>query len=363
MEEQPDYAEEFGWYDSSIYDDGFKPKKNEHTKRVLILGDSFVRPEGFPKTFHEKMNEDENIIYDVESLATYGWGTDQQYLAFNKLALPQKPEIVILAYCLWNDIANNLSRFHLDNGIKPFFTLKKNKLALHTPDGIKQSSNEKFIDNIHQWLYTHSRIYFYGLRTISPLHSNPLFEEKGKNIDGGMDSVLADIPNDFPYVITDRISHYLAFIKEPQPLIQRDKKDIDIQKYGYELTFAILDQFNKEISEYGGEFHLFILPLANPYGWKSGESEQWVKQPDGQMVLLDYMNHIEKMKEYAKQYDISVIDITKEMEEKYSSGKEIINGSHDIHFNKLGNEFVGNLLAEYIKSDNVTVTGANSIQN
>ena len=33
--------------------------------------------------------------------------------AVKNLALKYKPDIVILAFCLWNDIANNLSAFHL----------------------------------------------------------------------------------------------------------------------------------------------------------------------------------------------------------------------------------------------------------
>jgi len=91
---------------------------------------------------------------EIRTLAAAGWGTDQEFIAFMEKGVPWKPDIVVLAFCSLNDIANNLSAirqphdtpWRLEGGmVKPFFILKENnQLELFKISGLKVKTISKF---------------------------------------------------------------------------------------------------------------------------------------------------------------------------------------------------------------------------
>jgi hypothetical protein len=341
------YVRDYGFYDDRIFGEGFPERKTSETKRILFLGDSFVVPDSFTSIFASILRN-HNRLCDVKELATPGWGTDQEYLAFQNIGKKYRPDIVILAFCLWNDLSNNLSMFNQGYQIKPYFILNNKRLSLYTPDGLKNFDGRRNLAiRVHFWCYKNIRIYYYLSRTLSLFCHGPLFADKANNLNGNGERILPSIPARFPFMLTNRISHYLQFVKEPRPIIQVGGKNIDIQDYGYELTFTILAELQKEVASYGGKFYLFILPLANPYGWDKNHSSAVITQPDGQKVVLDYLLHINKLQEHARAYAIPVIDITSEMHQQYQSGRKLIYSDNNTHYNAEGKQFVGETLAEY----------------
>lgn len=99
--------------------------------RTLVLGDSFLITTSITKTifptFLEQMSRGK---IEVRTLATEGWGNDQEFIAFQQKRLQWRPDIVILAFCSLNDISNNVSAIRpnsanpssLGRGIpKPYF--------------------------------------------------------------------------------------------------------------------------------------------------------------------------------------------------------------------------------------------------
>ena len=102
---------------------GKKPDK-KIKKNIILLGDSSVEtshrlnemPENYLRNYLNKTN--------VISFASWGWGTDQQYLHLKKYINKIKPNHVILWFSM-NDIRENEAKYGM--GPKPTFSLKKDK--------------------------------------------------------------------------------------------------------------------------------------------------------------------------------------------------------------------------------------------
>ena len=68
-------------------------------------------------------------------LASGGWGTDQELLAYLQKGRPARPEEVVLAFCANNDISDIVSNGDRTKR-KPYFVLEsEDVLRLHGPDG------------------------------------------------------------------------------------------------------------------------------------------------------------------------------------------------------------------------------------
>lgn len=358
-----DSVTQYGFIDEDVLKFAF-PQKTDDQKYILFVGDSFLVQCNFVTVFNTLLNKGENKEkYILNDISTSGWGTDQEYTAFRNLVYGYKPDFVILTFCLWNDIANNLSAFHLKEGIKPYFIIKNGKLVL-CRSGKRIDKNitvnnknkvQKLLYHGHYNLCRVSYVYFYITRVFEGDY-RPLFFDKQRNIDGRecpfnkFNYFIKTKKN--PYMFTDRISHYLAMIKNPKPVTIKDGRKIYIAEYGYRLTELILKQFNKDVSSYGGKFYVLLLPLANGFGWQSENSEVTFKQADGQQVTLDFMYQINRLKSLCEKNGIKVIDFTKDMEMRFRDSSELIRSVDDIHYNQLGDAWLGSQLYKYFK-DNI----------
>lgn len=351
----------YGFIEEGGFTFKFPDRRNPNEKRILFLGDSFV--DDHKTTFNNHFasylyKKKHKYNYTVRSVATGGWGTDQEYIAFNHLALNYKPDIVILVFCLWNDIANNLSAFESGNLVKPYFILKDGELIFCNTDGSinqdlmrnKKNGIIKTFFDVHSILCQKSNFYFY-LSKLFGFHYSPLISDKDRNIDGSecsfseiMNYSQGDI---LSCTLTDRISHFLPMITKPKPAIVINGKKVYISDYGYELTNAILRKFDREIKAYGGVFYVLILPFANPFNWRSSDSVKTFTQEDGQQVTIDFTYQIRKLKKMCAEDDINIIDFTDAMENKFDDLSTLINSVDDVHYNYEGRVFVAEELYKY----------------
>ena len=351
----------YGFINKECLNFRFPPRQTSSEKRILFVGDSFVQGgnESFNTQFASFLyNIKHKYDYTVRYIATAGWGTDQEYIAFKNLAFKYKPDVVILAFCLWNDIANNLSVFHGGDSIKPYFILKDGELVLCKTDGSlnqdlmwdKKNGIIKMFLNVHYMLCQKSNFYFY-LSKLFCLHYSPIISDKAFNIDG-LECSFSEIKNytkddTLSCILTDKISHLLAMITKPKPFTVIKGRKIYIADYGYELTNAILRRFDQEIEAYGGDFYVLILPFANPFNWRSSDPEKIFKQQDGQYVTFDFTYQINKLKNLCMKDNINVIDFTDSMENEFDDFSQLIISVDDVHYNQKGNLFLAEKLYEY----------------
>jgi hypothetical protein len=143
-----------GWFMSeglayiTINDEGFRDRNHAVAKdadvvRIVVLGDSFAEALQVPQenTFWSVL---ERRLTDcpalrrrrVEALnfGVSGYGTTQELLIYRHFARKYRPDIVLLAFYIGNDLRDNVRRLSAASGpislIKPFFTIVGDELVL-----------------------------------------------------------------------------------------------------------------------------------------------------------------------------------------------------------------------------------------
>jgi lysophospholipase L1-like esterase len=135
------YDEKLGWRFKKNYDKkrhrelsfnsrGFRDRdhliqKDEKTKRIIFLGDSYTAGTDYPNhqiftTLFEKMlvaNNADQTKYEVMNVAVSAWATDQQYLYLKEEGMKYHPDYVLLMIAP-NDIREAFAKkfLYLENG-------------------------------------------------------------------------------------------------------------------------------------------------------------------------------------------------------------------------------------------------------
>jgi hypothetical protein len=88
--------------------------------RVMVLGDSHMEAlqmkfeHSFPRLLEDKLRALLSREVEVINVAVSGWGTDEQVTYFSRYGKKFKPNLVLLAVTLHNDISDNLEQnFHV----------------------------------------------------------------------------------------------------------------------------------------------------------------------------------------------------------------------------------------------------------
>jgi len=118
-----------GWSSKEyqVFEPGPKP---DGVTRMLFLGDSYLAGAGleslderFPVLLGERLGDE----VEVAVLASTGWGTDQEFLAYIQKGRAWQPDVVVLVFCANNDLANILSNVHGRRARKPYFVLDQDQ--------------------------------------------------------------------------------------------------------------------------------------------------------------------------------------------------------------------------------------------
>ena len=110
--------------------------KPNRVRRVLLLGDSMVFGTGVEMGSRCGDILETRLGPGVEVLnaAVGGWGTDQEFLFLCREGFALQPDVVVLAVCLSNDVANNMLTHELfGTAPKPRFFLQGTKLDWNPP--------------------------------------------------------------------------------------------------------------------------------------------------------------------------------------------------------------------------------------
>ena len=107
-------------------------------RRILFVGDSFLAGAGLKdpgQRFPLVLSRISGRTIDATILASGGWGTDQELLAYLQKGKAWRADQVVLAFCANNDISDIVAN---GDGTKrkPYFVLgSDDELKLHGPDG------------------------------------------------------------------------------------------------------------------------------------------------------------------------------------------------------------------------------------
>jgi hypothetical protein len=125
--------------------------------RVVVLGDSiaFGLDVSDEQTFTHLLDARDNGI-EAANLAVQGYGPDQELIALVNRGLRLNPDVVVLAFCLANDLAEAVLPFALYDGRtpKPRFRLVEDRLVLDD-SRLRQAAGRRGV----QWVNDHSHLY------------------------------------------------------------------------------------------------------------------------------------------------------------------------------------------------------------
>jgi len=88
-------------------------KKGEEVFRIVVLGDSMIEAlqvpleEAFTNVLERMLDSESDKRFEVINLGIAGFGTAQEYLTLKHYGLKYQPDLVILAFFVFNDIRNN----------------------------------------------------------------------------------------------------------------------------------------------------------------------------------------------------------------------------------------------------------------
>ena len=161
------YSEDYGWalrrgyrgpfhgVFTTVNDRGYRGPEHSVTPasgrtRVVMLGDSITFGVGVTDTeTFSALLEARSDRFEVINLAVEGYGTDQELVRLEREGLGYHPAVVILNFCVANDLVNNAG-----SQPKPYFTLEGGSLLWHD-----RHMRLSFPRAAAQWLEDESHLY------------------------------------------------------------------------------------------------------------------------------------------------------------------------------------------------------------
>ncbi len=106
--------------------------RRNRNARLVVIGDSIAFGLGVAdeETFSSLLDARDNGI-EVANLAVQGYGPDQELVVLQRAGLPLGPDVVVVAFCMANDLAESMLRVSLYDGStpKPRFHLTRGELV------------------------------------------------------------------------------------------------------------------------------------------------------------------------------------------------------------------------------------------
>jgi hypothetical protein len=195
--------------------DDMQLKKTSGRKRVLVLGDSYVWGVGASQEELFTAPEVHGTNDELINCGVSGYGTDQEYLFY--LLKGQKFDVdqVVLAFTLYNDVANNLASEQYGY-LKPYFTLNGGQLVLHN-DHVRYSRVDFFFRNLNR--------------------ECRVWNLAGQGFHGLIDTLL----------------------RKPKHL-KADVVVSETDREGIELTLALLKKLKEAVAARHAEFYVVFIP-------------------------------------------------------------------------------------------------------
>jgi len=128
-----------GWATPEYADFDPAASVDDGALRVLALGDSYLGPgyviDGLDQRFAAVLERRSDPPMRGLTLASPGWGTDQQLLAYLEKGRAWKPDVVVLAFCANNDLIDVMLCRRGNASHKPYFALEQGELNLYSHTG------------------------------------------------------------------------------------------------------------------------------------------------------------------------------------------------------------------------------------
>lgn len=238
--------------------------------RILTLGDSFLAGSQLKRLDHRFPAVLQQALSDrvrCQVFATGGWGTDQQLFAFRQKGAPWQPDVVIVAFCANNDLANILSNSHGPDTLKPYFVLGDDgQLSLFDTYGTPleadaEAGGARVGTPPQSYLLDYLRAHLLGTagsRAADDADDDPEFAAVDpryrlwRGRDPELPESIFELAPKLDWSPQLGVNSVTAYVHEDFPL----------NRYAWDLLEAILGQMRADVEAAGGELIMMLLPVT-----------------------------------------------------------------------------------------------------
>ena len=305
--------------------------------RIAILGDSFAEgytvefEELFSQVLKQNLTEQTGQPIEVINFGVGGYSTDQELLQYQQKVKKYSPDLTIIMFHD-NDIWYNNQAYYgaWGRGRKPLFRIENGNLTLtNTPVPLPIRRPRRFSEKVKTAFHKHSHLYRW---TTDRIKSSGLLYSLAVSLK------IAELP----YSAEEGLipEEYGIFRETYSPEVLA----------AWEVTEALLKKLKEETDADGSELLIFYVPQkAVVYGdlWEQmaeyynlGEGGGWSKERVAQ-VLTEVLERLDIM-------FINPVEQMRQLEDDATDNGGRLYFQYDGHWNNKGNQFVGEILADYI---------------
>lgn len=309
-------------------------EKDDHTFRILIVGDSYTEAiqvpleDTYPKLLEKKLEESppmESLEYEVINMGVSGAGTANSYYQYLSEGIKYDPDLVVLAFCTGNDFRNNFKKLE-GYPYRPYFYINSEGALAED-----LSFRERLASRLEGWRH------YYHLLKLKSYFISFLAIQKAHFLKATRKGLVTRKITDTVVVVSD----WKVYLKDLPPEWAE----------AYEVTKRVIRLFSDRVHSNGADFLLVTLTngtqisdrMLKPLDRAFGRGKYDLEKPDRELW------------DFAKRNDIDLFQLLpifrKQYEETgtYYHGFENAGGAgSDGHWNQQGHELAATSLFKFL---------------
>ena len=265
--------------------------------RVLVLGDSFMEAnqvefeDAFVSVLEHRLREAVGRPIEVVNASVSGWGTDDELTYLMREGIKYRPDLVLVAMTLHNDVSDNL--------LDEYHEFRNGRIEQRPATLVPWPSY--LILKVKEWMASHSHLYQVMLRAT---RANWVSTE-ARNLESHVGSLLRRVPD-------DRI------------------------RTGWEMTRQLLQKLRQTADTVNARVVVTLLPLSvqvYPETLADFLAHNGLKEAD-----VDLFKPQEMMKVIGENIGVSIIDLYPVFRDTKTKCSCALFVQNDGHWNKLGHQ-------------------------
>jgi hypothetical protein len=273
--------------------------------RILVLGDSFMEAnqvefeDAFVSVLEQRLKDAAGRPVEVVNASVSGWGTDDELTYLMRDGIKYRPDLVLVAMTLHNDVSDNL--------LNEYHEFRNGRIEQRPVTLIPWPSY--LLLKVKEWMASHSHLYHVLIRAT---RANWVSTE-ARNLESHVGGLLRRIPD-------DRV------------------------RAGWEMTRQLLQKMKETADMVNARMVVTLLPLSvqvYPETLPGFLASNGLKAAD-----VDLFKPQEMMKDIGENIGVSIIDlypVFRDMKAKCSCALFVQN---DGHWNKLGHQIAAEEAAQ-----------------
>ncbi len=310
-------------------DDDHAKSKSQNTFRIAVLGDSFVEAIQVPReqssTFllQQELARLHSSQMELLNFGTNGFGTLQEYLVLKNMALSYNPDLVVLVFCVNNDVSDNAAGVfpHRLPSPEPYAEMIGEKLVIHPPTD-RRTTLEKIV------LFCWERFHFYShfYRSWKLLLANLRF-----HLHPLLHAHRYDNPFSEEFVFSDPYSSEWSQAWDITKRLILDMKSL-CDEHGVKFALVVTDAGEIQVNP---NLHLERVRQQVLFKKVTGKN-------------LDFNKPERILEKFSEEHDVPFLVLSRELERYSQRTGQRVHFSKDQHWNSAGHQAVAEAVQTFL---------------